>query len=119
MSGVLLDGIDPFTHKPAHVVHDNLDDRREIFCLLAKLPPRKRVSWLEWACRNATLGRSSIQPVVSSKTRQLAEAARWDNSADERLSLEIFWDLWHLDVSFQVDFEQLLKHLERSVRRWR
>lgn len=117
MNGILLDDISPCRSKPGHVVHDNLDDRREIFCLLKRLPPTQRLSWLQWACRHAALGKSSVRPVVTSKTRRLAEQARWDNSADERLTLEIFWDLWHLDVSYRVDFETLLKRLEQAVRR--
>lgn len=117
MPGKLLDDISPCAGRPGHVVHDNLDDRREVIRLLRRLPPRQRLGWLEWACRNAVLGRSQIHPVVAERTRRLAEEARWDSAADERLTLEIYWDLWHLDVSFRVDFEALLKGLERAVRR--
>jgi hypothetical protein len=115
--GVLLDDINPCVRKPGHVLHDNLDDRREVFYLLGKLPPLERVGLLAWACRHATLGKSSVRPVVATKTRQLAERARWDSAADQRLTHEIFRDLWMLDVNFRVNFETLLRRLEQAVRR--
>lgn len=115
--GILLEGVSPCTSKPGHVVHDNLDDRREIFYLLGKLSPSERLAWLEWACRHATLGHSQVRPAVARKTRELAARARWDSAADSRLTLEIYFDLFMLDVSFRVDFEALLKRLEAAVRR--
>lgn len=117
MKGIVLDEITPCVSKPGHVVHDNLDDRREVFYLLGKLSPLERVQWLEWACRHATLGRSTVRPVVARKTRELALRARWDTAAAERLTLVIWWDLWMLDVNFRVDFEALLRGLEAAVRR--
>ncbi len=115
--GHRLDDVSPCVSRPGHVVHDNLDDRREVFRLLRRLPPRERVAWLDWACRQATLGRSAVRPFVNASTRRLAEQARHDTAADERLTLEIFFDLWHLDVSFRVDFEALLRGLEQATRR--
>jgi hypothetical protein len=112
---MLLEAINLCASKPGHVVHDNLDDRREIYCLLDKMPPALRLSWLDWACRRAVLGSSCVHPVVSQRTRALARQARWDSAADRRLTHEIFRDLWMLDVSFRVDFEQLLRRLERAV----
>lgn len=114
-AGALLDDISPCT-KPGILIHDNLDDRREIYHLLARLPPKRRLGWLEWACRNATLGESKVRPVVAAKTRQLADQARWDSSANTRLTMEVFFDLWMLSVNYRMDFESLLRRLEAVVR---
>lgn len=118
--GIHLDDISPVrlpAYKPGILDHDSLDDRREVYHLLSKLPPAARVAWLEWACKNATLGTSRIRPTVAAKTRQLAAQARWDTAADERLTLEIFFDLFQMSINFRVDFEALLKGLEAQVRR--
>lgn len=114
-----LEEISPCTSKPGHVVHDNLDDRKEVFYLLGKLPPSERIRWLEWACCRSVLPGSKVRPFVARRTRQLAEQARWDSAADARLTMEVYYDLWHLDVSFTVDFAQLLRQLEQQVRRHR
>lgn len=115
-NGIILDDISPCSRKPGHVVHDNLDDRREVYHLLARLPPQQRLAFLDWACHQATLGKSQIRPIVAAKTRRLAEQARWDSSADTRLTLEIFFDLWMLDVNYRVDFEATLNSLEQHAR---
>ena len=44
------------------VLHDNLDDRREIHQLLARLSPLKRVAFVDECCRNAVLPGSAIRP---------------------------------------------------------
>lgn len=116
MAGMYLDDISPVA-KPGYLLHDNLDDRREIFHLLNRLSPASRLGVLAHACREAVLPNSQVHPFVNSETRRLAEQARWDSAADERLTLTIFWDLWHLSVSFRLDFESLLKRLLRQVRR--
>ena len=120
MKGTRLDDISPIqkpAYKPGVIQHDNLDDRREVYHQLSKLPPQKRLAWLEWACRNATLGKSSVRPIVAAKTRQLAERARWDSAADVRLTMEIFFDLWQMTINYCVDMDLLLRGLERHARR--
>lgn len=118
--GIVLDDINPCVrpaYRPRILDHDNKDDRLEVYHLLSKLPPPKRLAWLDWACCRATLGTSQVRPVVQQKTRRLAAQARWDSAADARLTLEIFFDLWMLSINYRVDFEALLKGLERQVRR--
>lgn len=120
MSGIVLDDISPFkktAYKPGILQYDTLDDRREVYHLLSKLPPAQRVGWLDWACRQATLGASGVRPIVQQKTRQLAHQARWDSAADRRLTLEVYFDLWMMSLNYRVDFDVLLRLLERSARR--
>ena len=122
MNGILLDDVSPIrkpTYRPGILDHDNLDDRREVYHLLSKLPPLERVAWLDWCCRNATLPKTNIRPVVAAKTRELARQARWDTAADERLTLEVFFDLWQMSINYRVDFAALLTGLERCARRVR
>lgn len=77
--------------KPRFLVYDNLDDRREIHTLLAKLSPQNRKRWLGWCCRQATLGKSRFRPGVARKT--------------EGHAIEIFFDFWLLVSQFEVDVD--------------
>lgn len=99
------------------VLHDNLDDRREIHQLLARLSPARRVAFVDECCRNAVLPGSEIRPGVAQKTRDLAEVARRDSSADSRLTLNLFMDLWYLHLHYRWDFDRSLARLVELVRR--
>ena len=99
------------------VLHDNLDDRREIHQLLARLSPARRVAFVDECCRNAVLPGSEIRPGVARKTRDLAEVARRDSSADSRLTLDLFMDLWYLHLHYRWDFDRSLGRLVELVRR--
>jgi hypothetical protein len=44
------------------LIHDQLDDRRELVTLLNHLPPRQRVAFLQWACSRATVPNSRVSP---------------------------------------------------------
>ena len=95
---------------------DNLDDRREVHELLRKLPPDRRVAWLAWACRQSKLPRFDERPAVARKTLALAEQARWDSSADERLTLECYTDIWFLAMSYELNLDVALAKLVEMVR---
>ena len=96
--------------------YDTLDDRREIHTLLARLPPVRRIAWLRWACRSAALPNSDVQPKVAAKTLALAERARWDSSADDRLTLEAYMDVWYLSFAYAFDLDRALAKLVEMVR---
>lgn len=98
------------------VLHDNLDDRREIHHLLARLSPSRRVAFVDECCRGAVLPGSAIRPGVARKTRDLAEVARRDSSADSRLTLNLFMDLWYLHLHYRWDFDASLSRLVELVR---
>lgn len=102
--------------KPAHVRLDTLDDRRELHRLLGFLAPPQRLAFLEDCCRRATLPRGKQRPVVAPRTRQLAMLALRDSSADERLTLEIYFDLWQLEISYAFDLDAALVRLQALAR---
>lgn len=55
-----------------------LDDRREFWALLARLTPGKRVRWLQWCCRQASVGRG-VTVYVTHSTGDVAEV--WHDAA--------------------------------------
>ncbi len=103
--------------KPAQILaFDSLDDRREIYTLLSRLPPRKRVRFLAWVCARAVLPNSLLRPQVDRETWELAELARVDDSADRRLTLEVNMNVWQVGQSFAVDFPEVIRALEQYGR---
>ena len=100
-----------------YLQYDSLDDRREIFRLLNRLPPLKRLAWMRFACSRARMPKGRTQPRPAAKTVALAEQARWDSSASEKLTLDLYFDVWHLGVSFELDFDLVMNRLVEMVRR--
>lgn len=103
--------------KPRILVFDTLDDRREIVTLLDKLPPAKRIAWLSWCCRQSAKPQKGMFPRVQQKTKELADKARWDTVASDRLTVECYSDLWHLVGQYDLDVDRAVNRLERMVRR--
>ena len=95
---------------------DNLDDRREVHELLRKLSPARRVAWLEWACGQSKLNRFKEPIVVARKTRELAELAQRDSSADNALTVDVYLSMWMLAMQFQLDLDKALAKLVGMVR---
>ena len=105
------------THNPKQVLqYDNLDDRREIHQLLARLPPVERVRFDVWCCARASLPHFKHKPEVMAKTWRLAELARWDSSADERLTYEVWMDLWQISINYQFSLDVAVIELASRVR---
>lgn len=102
--------------KPVLLAHDNLDDRREIHRLLARLSPAGRVDFLRKACAAATLPAAKTHPGVSQKTLALAGLAQRDDSADARLTLDVYMDLWYLSAHYRFDLDRALAQLVQLVR---
>lgn len=98
---------------------DNRDDRTVLHRLLSKLPPRKRVHFLDWACSKAILPGSRIHPKAAPSSWALANLAMRDDSADERLTMDVFLSLVHLGIDYSVIFNELLLQLEDVVRKQR
>ena len=95
---------------------DTLDDRRELWHLLAKLPPRSRVSFLAWCCKRAkpVLGRL---PVASGRMAPTVEMAGRCDRHDLRLTNEIYSDLLYMAANHDLDLTAAAAELERRVRR--
>ena len=97
---------------------DSVDTRTEIHRLIERLSPSDRIRFLRWACTRAPLtSRCSTVPGVSAKTRQLAQLAPHDSSADRRLSLVVYFDLWMLSIQYHFDLESALNKLVEMVLR--
>lgn len=88
--------------------YDALDDRREIYYLLARLPPRRRVQWLARTCRGAFIPRTKTRPHVSAKTWARADEAMKDDSLDEGLTTEVFFDFWTMAANYGLDVSAAL-----------
>ena len=85
----------------AMLVYDNCDDRKEIHRLLERLPPAKRLAWLQDCCRRCTLPGSNTSPVVT----------RCGNA------MEVFYDAWMLVKDYNMDMDAALKRLVQIARR--
>lgn len=104
--------------KPAYLVHDNLDDRRQMHVLLCRLPPRLRLQFAEWCCRQSAHPGCTTRPGVARRTWRKLPAAEHDDSADRALSLELWFDLWALAMQYQMDLTGVLAALEHVVARF-
>lgn len=103
--------------KPVILTFDSLDDRREIVTILDHLPPKKRVAWLDWCCRQVAGHRPGMNPRVKQATRDLADRARWDTAASDRLTVECYGDYLHLCFQYDLDAIVAIKVLESFVKR--
>jgi hypothetical protein len=101
---------------PGRLQHDCLDDRRQIHELLARLTPRDRITFLRWCCTRAALPHSTTRPRVSRRTVRLARLAERDESADRRLALDCFFDVWNLTTQYDFDLDAALEKLVEMVR---
>src|SRR5437016_1519525 len=96
--------------KAPYLQFDTLDDRKELYVLLGKLSPRHRVAFLDWMGHVAfNKYGGSIRHAPSRETRERAELAERDSSADERLVLETAIDVWMLASQWQMDLDYVLK----------
>jgi hypothetical protein len=78
-----------------------LDDRREIWRLLAKLTPARRLRFLAWACRQV---RGPLPVRVNEATHT--------GTANEAYA-----DLMALEVMYRLDLAAAAARLERLVRK--
>jgi len=91
---------------------DNRDDRTEFVNLIARLPPRVRLAWLLDCCKRAhSPNYQEIRPQVQQDTYDLVEKARWDSSADERLTQDVFQSTLYLSAQFKFDLAAALSRL--------
>lgn len=98
---------------------DNLDDRREVHGLLAKLSPRRRYNFLAWACEQCWLPNSNVHPSPSwfRMGERVRAATRGDDEQDLALTNEIYTDLWHLTMQYELSARVIAAALEACVRR--
>ena len=94
---------------------DTLDDRREVWHLLHRLSPRRRVSFLAWACERCT-GPRGAKPVASHRMAGTIEQAYRCDGADLRLTNEVYGDLLALAANYRFDLGAAAVELERRVK---
>lgn len=99
--------------KPAYAVLDTLDDRREIHQMLDRLPPPKRVEFLGWCCSQVKGG---LRPTPSRRMTPTMNTAKRDDSASQKLSLDIYFDFWALVTQYGLDPQKAAVELERRVK---
>lgn len=100
---------------PAYLRLDTTDDRREIYVLLARISPARRIRFLDWCCSQSRVG-GEVRPCVAQKTRERADKARWDSSVDQALTWEIMQDVFKLSMQYDLDLDAAAVALERYVR---
>ena len=84
---------------------------------MSHLPPLRRVAFLRWACSVAALpATNGLKPIVQPSTVQLANEARWCDAANERLTNEIYLDVWALSNSWSFDIDAAVTKLAELVR---
>ena len=100
---------------------DTLDDRREVWWLLHKLPPGDRYRFLAWCCRQVYLPNSRIHPTPSwlRMGPRIRAAAAGDDAQDRALTNEIDMDLFMMAMSYSLDTRAAAVTLEAWVRRRR
>lgn len=98
---------------------DTLDDRREVYHLLARLSPVRRVRYLESVCARTTLPNTQVHPKLSADTyRWMRAAVAGDSGADDRLTLDCYLMLWQLgSANYRLNLAQMLGELEQWGRR--
>ena len=102
--------------KPAWLILDTKDDRKEIHHLLAALPPAARMEFLAWCCRQVVLPQTRTHPVPSARMAPRFAEARHSDSADERLTMEIYFDFWRLCNTYGLDPTAAAAELERRAK---
>lgn len=105
--------------KPAVLVMDTRDDRRELHRLICRLSPRGRMRFLEWCCQHAQLPtgpRSPLRPRPRREMYERAELAYRDSSADERHGFEVWLDVNNLAVGWDLDLKKAGLELVERVR---
>lgn len=101
--------------KPPILAFDTLDDRRELFWLLGKLPPRERVRFVGWCCSQIA---SPTRPTPSLRNWPAVKAAeRGEAGADDRLTTTLYTDVLVLSSQWGLDLSRAAVELERWVRR--
>lgn len=101
--------------RPAILSIDNLDDRREWFNLLLRLPPRQRLQFLLWACRQTHSQKQKVMPNLPVMNQRISAALRGDEVANVALANEVRMDCAMLVIQYGLDPKRASEELERRV----
>lgn len=107
----------PDVSKPSILQIDNLDDRREVYFLLHRLPPDRRLAFMDWCC-SRIVAPGGTRPTPSRVRMAETIAAAWKCSeADERLTGMLYGDFLLLGSQWALDLVAAALELEQWVRR--
>ncbi len=99
---------------------DTKEDRREVWHLLHRLPPKVRVRFLEWCCKQVPQGPGCHLPVPAIwKMATTLDRAYRSDEEDTRLTNEVFMDVVQLWSTYSLDPLKTAMALENLVRRLR
>jgi hypothetical protein len=99
------------------ILLDTIDDRREIWHLLHRLHPARRLEFLQWCCDLAARsGTRAGEPVVSHRMKARLAGAMRDDGEDERLTHEVYTDFWCLVHQYEMSEQLASLELVRRVR---
>lgn len=106
--------------KPEYLTLDDVDSRREIWHLLNRLPPQKRLDFLSYACRCVPKNAKGHLPEPAVwKMRSSVELAGRCDKASEVLTNEVYLDLVQLAATWDLDLLATAHELTALVRRLR
>lgn len=103
---------------PSLLALDTLDDRREIYHLLRRLSPRRRVAFLADCCKQVrakTPNDTGPTPSLLRMGPTIKEAYRCDR-ANDRLTNMIYFDVLALSSQWHFDLGGCLPALVRLAR---
>ena len=103
--------------KPPILAIDTLDDRREVWHLLHRLPPARRVAFLADCCRRVPGNARGHRPTPSARMAPTVAAAARCDAADHRLTTLVYTDLLVLSSQWGLDLAAAAVRLEGWVRR--
>ena len=98
------------------LVLDDLDSRRELHTLLAKLPPQDRIRFLRWCCSRCPTGQGRAPVPMVGMMKTTVSQAEHDDEGDRRFTYEVYGDLLQLFANFKLDAVQTARELEQWVR---
>lgn len=94
---------------------DTLMDRRDLWFLLHRLHPRKRLQFLDWCCRAASRPHSPCPTPVPEMLTYGNDALRCDRG-DDRFTAMIYVDLVAISNQYGLDLGKTMIALERFVK---
>ncbi len=96
---------------------DTRDDRQQIYELIHRLPPKRRIEFLVWVCQQVPQNEKGHLPVpVVTGLQTTCEYAYRNEDANARLSREVYIDVLSLIVQFSVDDKIMACTLEKWVK---
>lgn len=102
--------------KPTYLSLDTLDDRRAVWSLIHRLPPARRLRYLERCCLAVSDQHGNgPRPTPEMRTKAVPDALRCERGND-RLTNMIYADLLGMACNLHLDFAAVALDLERIAR---